>query len=843
MPAVPPSPAADLADWLAAYAPPGGRHDEFKDGKGRIRPAWAQLAAGLGELPARELARREESLRRLILENGITYNVYGEPGSTARLWGMDLLPMILQWEEWRKMDEGLRQRVQLFNLILQDLYGPQTLLEQRLLPPELVLGNPLFLRPCHGFTPPGGIYVHLYGADLGRAPNGQWWVLSDRVDAPSGIGYALENRSLTSRVAPDWLRAHPVARLEGFFDAMRLSLESLVTRRAEDPRLVLLTPGPANETYFEHSFLARNQGFPLVEGGDLTVRAGRVYLKTLAGLQPVDLIVRRVDADFCDPLELRADSLLGVPGLLQAARTGQVALANSLGAGLLESAGLVPFFPALCRHFLGEELKMPSVATWWCGQPRELNYVIEHLDELIVQPAFPEPTRSYVSGARLSAAERDHWRARLRTEPGRWCARERVALATTPMLEEGRLAPRLFHLRSFLVAKGDDYLAMPGGLTRIPAEPDDLSVSMQRGGRGKDTWVLHPPEISPPVEVGLAPPGEVKLRRQSGDLPSRTADNLYWLGRYIERAESQARVLRLLASVLTEEGPATDPAAVIPFFNTLWLGGPIRLQIPGELKMDLVAAENTLRALIWDPARPHSLVSNVARLESAAGRVKERLANDAWRLLGRLQRLRRGPEQVPVLAGRAHGDLVEAIVLLAAISGLLMENMTRGYGWRFLDLGRRIERGIQVATLLQNAFAAGTAPAPALLQNLLACCDSQLTYRRRYLTHLQPAPVLDLLVCDDANPRSLAFQLRVVREHVEALPRAGGEALPGAPERLALGLFSDARLVDVRQIAQEDAQGASPTLKDFLRTAARDLAALSEALGQVYFAHGAVEKS
>jgi uncharacterized circularly permuted ATP-grasp superfamily protein/uncharacterized alpha-E superfamily protein len=810
---------------------------------GRIRPAWQKLAETLGGAPAPELARREENLRRLIQENGITYNVYSEPGSTARLWGMDLLPMILTWEEWGGLDAALRQRVHLFNLILQDLYGPQTLLEQRVLPPELVLGNPLFLRPCHGFTPPGGIFINLYGADLGRAPNGQWWVLADRVDAPSGIGYALENRYLTTRVAPDWLRQHPVARLEGFFETMRLSLENLVERRAENPRLVLLTPGPYNETYFEHSFLARNQGFPLVEGGDLTVRAGKVYLKTLAGLQPVDLIVRRVDSDFCDPLELRADSLLGVPGLLQVARTGQITLANSLGAGLLESAGLSPFFPALCQHFLGEEMKMPSVATWWCGQPRELNYVLEHIDELILQPAFPEPSRSYASGARLSSSEREQWRARLRAEPARWCARERVALATTPMLEEGRLAARLFHLRSFLVANGDEYLAMPGGLTRIPAEPDDLSVSMQRGGRGKDTWVLHTPEVSPPVEIGAAPSGGIKLRRQSGDLPSRTADNLYWLGRYLERAEGQARVLRLLASSLTEDGPATEPGAVLPFFHTLLVGEPARLLTDDKAKIDLGAAEACLRTLIWDSARTHSLVSNVSRLETAAARVKERLANDAWRLLHRLQRLRRTPESLPVLSGRAHGDLVEAIVLLAAISGLLMENMTRGYGWHFLDLGRRIERGIQVAVLLQHAFGSGVAPTPALLQNLLACCDSQLTYRRRYLTHLHPAPVLDLLVCDDSNPRSLAFQLRVVREHVEALPRAGGEAMPGAPERLALGLFSQARLVDVRQIAEEGAAGTSPTLADFLITAARDLSGLSEALGQVYFAHGQTETS
>jgi uncharacterized circularly permuted ATP-grasp superfamily protein/uncharacterized alpha-E superfamily protein len=827
-------------DWLADYAPLPNRHDEGKTPAGKLRPAWGKLAETLAAQPEGELTRRSEELRRLIQENGITYNVYDEPGSTARPWGMDLLPMLLEWAEWEKIATALAQRAHLLNLVLQDLYGPQTLIERRVLPASLVLGNPAFLRPCHGYLPPEGVFLPVYAADLARAPDGQWWVLSDRLDAPSGIGYTLENRSLASRVWSDALRDNRVARLTGFIQTLRELFERLAAGRSENPRVVLLTPGPANETYFEHSFLARNLGFSLVEGGDLAARGQHVYLKTLAGLQAVDLILRRVDADFCDPLELRHDSVLGVAGLVQAVRAGQVALANALGAGLMESAGLSPFLPTLCRQLLGEEMKMPSVATWWCGQPRELAYVLEHLESLILQPACAPAAQPGLAGPRMSAAEREHWRKRLRAEPGAWCAREWVAQATTPVWENSRLEPRSFHLRALLVAKGTEYHAMPGGLARVPAEADDWSVSMQRGGRSKDTWVLLPPGQPVAADLGGTGAAAIKLHRQTNDLPSRVGDNLYWLGRYLERAEAEARTLRLLAGVLAEEGVATDPWAVRPFFESVMLGNAGRLFASSEPPtLDLAAAENELRALWRDPARANSLAANAARLEKAAYRVKERLSTDAWSLLGRLRRLRRPPPPGAAMLDEALGELGQIITWLAGISGLMMENMTRGYGWRFLDLGRRIERGLAVTQLLNRALA-GAAPASLeLLQNLLVCCDSLLTYRRRYMTNLQVLPVLDLLALDESNPRGLAFQLNLVREHVEALPRAADEQLPARPpERLALALASQAHVVDAATLAKENEAGARPALAEFLGGITRELTGLSDALGLVYFAHG-----
>ncbi len=840
---MPATAATSPADWLKKYLPAAGRHDELKDARGAIRPVWRKLAETLAAASAEELAQDSEQVHRLIQENGITYNVYGEAGNTTRPWGMDVVPMLLEHAEWEKIETALSQRARLFNLILRDLYGAQTLLEQRIIPPALVLGNPAFLRPCHGYTPPNGMFVPIYGADLGRAPTGQWWVLAERLDAPSGTGYSLENRALTARVLPNWLRDNSVARLAPFIQTLRDCLAGLAPQRPDPPRMALLTPGPANETYFEHSYLARNLGFPLVEGGDLLVRGQRVCLKTLMGLRPVDLILRRVDSDYCDSLELRRDSLLGVPGLLQAVRAGNLAMANALGAGLLEAPGISPFLPALCRHLLGEELKMPSVATWWCGQPRELDYVLEHLESLILLPALSTSTREAVVGPRLDQAQREQWRDRLRAEPEAWCAREWVALATTPVYEHGKLTPRIFQLRTLVAARGEDYHALPGGLTRIPAEDDDLTVSMQRGGRSKDTWVLLPPGRPPVAEVAAPAPPVVKLRRPAPDLPSRVADNLYWMGRYVERTDGQTRVLRLLAGALAGEGAAADPDLLRPFFETLLLQDASYLLAPGQQPaLDLAAAERSLRAMLWDTAQPNSLANNIARIEHMAYRVKEYLPADMWSLLGRLGRKRRTPAETAAFLRVAFAELRDAIVQLAAINGFMTENMIHGYGWRFLDLGRRLERGLNMADMLGRVLSRPGVPSAALLNELLVSSECLPMYRRRYLANLNLVAVLDMLACDDSNPRGLAYQLQCVRQHVEEFPREPGSDPASRPvERLAHALTAQAELLDAHHLAQTNEAGARPALREFLHTVIRDLSALSDALGQAYFAHSQPE--
>src|SRR6202167_978879 len=398
-------------------------------GSGQVRPHWLALTDSLTAMGHAGLAKRWQQGQRMIQDNGITYNVYGDPLATARPWPLDPVPLVMEQSEWKLIEAAIIQRAMLFNAVLSDLYGPQELLRQDRLPPELVFPNPAFLRPCWGIEPPGGVFLHTYAADLARSPDGQWWVLADRTQSPSGAGYALENRLVTTRVLPDVFRSTHVRRLATFFQAYRDALQRLVPAQRENPRIVLLTPGPYNETYFEHAFLARYLGYTLVEGGDLTVRENRVYLKTLGGLLQVDVIVCRQDDQFCDPLELRGDSMLGVPGLVQALRSGTVAIANALGSGLAESPAYAAFLPGLSRLLLNEDLKIPTVATWWCGQEEPLQYVLDHLRNLVVKPTFPGMRGDPIFGAALGNKERAKLLDKVRAEPGRYVAQERVPLS------------------------------------------------------------------------------------------------------------------------------------------------------------------------------------------------------------------------------------------------------------------------------------------------------------------------------------------------------------------------------------------------------------------------------
>ncbi|MES1258508.1 MAG: circularly permuted type 2 ATP-grasp protein, partial [Acidobacteriota bacterium] len=526
------------------YHPLNGFYDEMVADTGTIRPHWQPLVEALNQIGPGGLAERWQEGRRLIHDNGVTYNVYGDPQSTERPWPLDPLPLLLERTEWATIEAAIAQRAMLLNRVLQDLYGPQRLLKDGHLPAELVFGHPGFLRPCSGVTPPDNIWLHSYSADIARSPNGNWWVLADRTQAPSGSGYALENRLVSLRVLPDVFRAGNVQRLAPFFQAYKNTLRSLAPKR-ENPRIVLLTPGPFNETWFEHAFLARYLGFTLVEGGDLTVRDNFVYLKTLGGLLPVDVIVRRQDDTFCDPLELRGDSMLGIPGLVQAVWSGHVAVANALGSGLAESSGLAAFLPALSRHVLGEDLRMPNIATWWCGEKNACLQVEQRLARLVLKPATPALDFEPIFGARLGPRQRALMMEKIRANPGAYVAQEQVSLSTAPVARGGLLDPRHLVLRVFAVASGGSYAVMPGGLTRLGSSLDSLVVSMQHGGGSKDSWVLAE-SPAPDFTLLRRAAGPLPVSRATFDLPSRVADNLYWLGRYLERFENAVRTVRVI---------------------------------------------------------------------------------------------------------------------------------------------------------------------------------------------------------------------------------------------------------------------------------------------------------
>jgi len=828
------------SDLLAGYPRGGELFDEAFSADGQLLPHYARFFQEIKLLGAPELKRRRESCRRLLHEQGVTYNfVRGakDPG-VEQPWQLDPVPHIIGLEEWRSLEKSLIQRATLINRILADCYGPQELIRSRRLPPALVFAQPDFLRPCHGIQPPHNTYLHFYAADLVRSPDGQWWVISDRTQVPTGAGYALANRLVTSRALPEPFLACNVHRLAGFFRDMQVSLARLAPRQADNPRVVFLTPGPYSETYCEQSYLARYLGYMLVEGQDLTVRDDRVYLKTLSGLEPVHVIFRRVDDDFCDPLELRNDSILGVPGLLEALRAGNVAVANSLGAGLLQSPAVMAFLPGLCQHLLGEKLKIPSVATWWCGQESARQHVLENLDRLPVRPAFrwdvPEPEPH----PQLSAAQRETLRRRIEFQPHLFAAQELVELSTAPSWGPEGMAPRPVALRVYLIALDGTYKAMPGGLTRVAAANELHTLSMQHGGSSKDTWVLSDKPVEA-LTMFSSTGGDIELRRVGNNLPSRLADNFFWLGRYAERADATARLLRSAFSRFTPENTAGALPPLEPILRTLKL-----LDREDESEEAAPVSETDLWAVIFDPERSGSLRATAVSLQRLAVFLRERTSNDLWQVLSRLSdRLATPASTIGMLAGDAVGLLNQILLSLAAFRGLARENMTRAHGWRFLDMGQRIERSIHLCAFLDHALGSPVADNSSVLEAVLEVADSSITYRGRYNLLPNLATVYDLVLLDDTNPRSLLFQLNQLVKHFERLPGERENALPSPGQRVLLESLTALRLLDPRDLNQLKGQWQESDAGRVIQQIRRQMPRLSDAIAASYFAHSTISRA
>ncbi|MCQ1547361.1 MAG: circularly permuted type 2 ATP-grasp protein [Candidatus Accumulibacter phosphatis] len=780
---------------LSSYQKKTDRFDEMLAENGSVRPAWQPFLAHLDAATPEQMRHRVDYVRRRILENGITYNVYADPKGADRPWELDPLPLILSPGEWQELASAVTQRARLLNAVLKDLYGPQELLRDGSLPPALVFGHNNFLWPCQGVRPAGDTYLHLCAVDLARSPDGRWWVIADRTQAPSGAGYALENRTIIGRVFPEQFRDLHVQHLASFFRQLQDSLAYWAAPASEAPLIVLLTPGPYNETYFEHTYLARYLGFPLVEGHDLTVRGDCVYLRTLSGLRRVHAILRRLDDDYCDPLELRGNSALGVPGLLQAVRAGKVLIANALGSGLLESAALPGFLPGACEKLLGEALAMPSVATWWCGEQAALEFTIEHLDELVIKGSYPSQRFDPVFGNELIGSPREEMIARLKTRPQAYVAQELVNFSEAPTWStrhDRHLLPRGVGLRVFVAATPSGYVVMPGGLTRVSAVSNARVISMQRGGSSKDTWILTDQAVN---TFSLLKPqvGKADLVRGGRNLSSRVVENLYWFGRYAERTDKTSRLLRVALSRLVDTGADILPALtsafdlcramqLLPAVSEAEAGGPAKIGSPApELSL-----EAQLLAAVCGTELNEGLAGDIRRLLWVATQVRERFSLDNWHAINRLQQqLQRygkivaevsQPELSEVLA-----FLDQVLLVSSSLAGFAMDNMTRDDGWRFLIIGRRIERLVFLANAVAQFLLLDSTRASGSLEWLLELTDSIITYRSRYMTQPQILPTLDLIVFDEGNPHSVAFQLQILIRYLDNLAR-----LLGGPRDLAL---------------------------------------------------------
>jgi uncharacterized circularly permuted ATP-grasp superfamily protein/uncharacterized alpha-E superfamily protein len=827
------APTRTLAEeW--GYAPLEGYWDEAVLPSGFPRRHWRQLAVAIRRMGFKQFNRYWQSGVQLIRESSIANDAASDPWGNERPLPLDPIPLVIAKNEWAQIEKAVAQRAALLNAMLFDLYGKQRLMYEHHLPPALVFGNPHFLRPCFGITPPDGVHLHSYAADLARSPDGNWWVIADRTQAPAGMGYTLENRLVSARTLSTVFSQYRVRQLARFFDVRRDALLAVAAKQSKSPRVVVLTPGPHSDTYFEHSFLAGYWGFPLVEGDDLAVRDGRVYLKTLVGLDPVDLIVRCFDDSFCDPLELRTDSLLGVPGLVQAIRNGAVVIDNALGSGLVETGGHLAFLPGLCRLLLGEDLRLPSVATWWCGQEEPCRYVLEHLDGLVIKPAAPSFGHQLEYPATMDAAGRERLIGRIKAHPERYVAQEGIALSTVPAHTNVGLVPRHVVVRVFAVWDGHSYAVMPGGLTRVTTETSSHRLPVPLGGASKDTWVLgETQEFS--AGPGL-PPVIIEGYSSRGTLPSRTADNLFWLGRYAERVEANVRLLRAMLPALSAE---EDFGRAVTLDTAVYLLVGLHFLPPEDATASLAEqrwhVQRFLTDMVYDPSRISSLGWNLKEMRRVAWQLKERLSADTWRVLQHLEsEFSRAVPVNPEHRFIAHiGVLDRAIMTLSAFSGLLMENTTRGEGWRFLELGRRLERALQMAELLRAGIAGVPPDAQPYLHVLLQVADSSITYRTRYLSVLRTDLVLQLLLVDDSNPRSIAFQLEALAHQFDWFGNHDDlehRKLQG----LASKALGEVCVALTEELGQRDTEGRFTALENLIQQLKENLYAFSEALTAQY---------
>ncbi|WP_246748633.1 circularly permuted type 2 ATP-grasp protein [Rhizobium setariae] len=745
-----------------------GTADEMLGPDGTVRPVWRHFVSSLSRMGGTDLEGRIARADRYLRDAGVFYRAYGGQPNAERSWPLSHIPVLIDGREWQNLSAGLTQRAELLERIAADIYSENRLVQEGLLPPGLIAANPEYLRPVAGLTPVGGHYLHFIAFEIGRGPDGNWWVLADRTQAPSGAGFALENRVATTRAFSDIYAETHVHRLASFFGTFRDALQ--MHKKNGDDRIAVLTPGPANETYFEHAYIARYLGFMLLEGEDLAVVDNKVMVRTVAGLKPLSVLWRRLDATYADPLELDQTSQIGTPGLVQALRAESVAIVNALGSGLLETRAFLAFMPAICRRLLNEDLKLPSIATWWCGQQAEREHVARNLDRMIIGPAYSrlpffDDGGESVAGSALGE-NRNALLKRIAEEGNRLVGQEIVKLSTTPAFVDGKFAPRPMSLRVFAARSRDGWEIMPGGFARIGAGDDVSAIAMQKGGSVADVWIVS----DTPVKWSTLLPSEENFtRNMPGSLPSRAADNLFWLGRYIERAEGALRILRAWHGRYAEYADRNQPL--------------------------LANVSDYLAALDIDTNEtlPESLVNNISSALYSASNIRDRFSPDGWLALNDLAKTTHEFREKVQPGDDASSAMTVLLRKLAGFAGLVHENMYRFTGWRFLSIGRYLERGLHMSRLLGHL--SGPDAPDGALDMLIEIGDSVMTHRRRYNVATTRLTVTDLLALDSLNPRSVLYQLNEIKTEVEQLPNAIVNGQMSPFHREALRLYSTLALM------------------------------------------------
>ncbi len=829
--------------------------DKLFAGNDRLLAEWKIFLNSLQGLGATEIQNRNSDILRLLKENGVAYNIYNDPSGQSRPWELDPIPYLVAQKEWETINAGLVQRAELLNLVLKDIYGAQTLIKNGLIPQELIYLHPGFIRACVNIKLPGTQQLVLYAADMARGSDGNNWVISDRTQAPSGSGYALENRHAMSSILPELFTNLQVKRISPYFDAVQNALTAIAPHKTDNPRVVVLTPGPDNETYFEHSYLAAYLGLTLVQGNDLMVKDNYLWLKTIEGLEKVDVILRRLDDNYCDPLELKSSSLLGVPGLVQAVRKGNVAIANPLGSSIVENAGLAPFLPAIARHFFGKELLLPSIASWWCGQPSEMQYVIENIHRLVIKRIFRNVagTRSSIDGESLSAKEKSILIQQIKANPHLYTGQEKIIFSASPAWVKNEIQPSHSLFRTFLVSHDNTYIAMPGGLTRTSSEQNSFIISNQSGGISKDTWVISTgDEKEQPLKLQLKTEQSGNIVKRS--LPSHTAENLFWVGRYTERVIYNARLQRTVMQCILQNNhlhSGNNNQTNEALLQTLTC---CTYTYPGFIDLATIAEKEELydnpwgelTDVLYNEKRNGSLSANLGLLKNAVYSVRNFWSLDTWRVLRQME------EEWNKAKHTRQGDPIRMIsstdaliTSMFAFLGMNRESVRREQGWNILDLGRKLEQALYTITLLKSIFEKKQEEQTAhdLMEAVLTASQSLITYRYTYKDHLQLPLLLELMMLDTGYPKSLAYLVNKIKRYVSLLPKTGKEAGLSEQERMILEADTLLKLVNGTALAQADNYlNEYVTLNEFLDKLYALLSSTSTLISKTYFKHSQVQK-
>lgn len=835
--------------FLQNYFSNNYSYDELLGEDGNLRPNWEAFFSSFSQLGNEEIHNRNNDISRLLKENGVTYNIYGDPSGLNRPWKLDLIPFLIEKEEWKRIEAGLIQRAELLNLILKDIYGERTLIKNGLLPMDLIYNHTGFLRQCSGISSNGKHSLILYSADMARSPDGKIWIVNERTQAPSGSGYALENRIAMTRILPELFNGLKVRHLSPYFDAFRTALNEIAPNQKQNPRIVILTPGPNNETYFEHSYLSSYLGFTLVQGNDLIVKDNYVWLKTLGGLEKVDVIIRRVDDIYCDPLELKVDSQLGVAGLLQVIRSGNVSIANPLGSSVLENPGLMPFLQNISRHFFNTDLIIPTIASWWCGQAKELKYVLDNIPSLLIKRIYRDSaSNTSVDGATLSQHQISELKQQIKAHPYLYVGQEKLHFSSIPSLVNEKIQPRHGLFRSFLASNNESYVAMAGGLSRTSAQEGKAIISNQFGGISKDTWIISP-EPNPVVHLrkellSLGTPSTADV------LPSHTAENLFWVGRYTERVLGNARFMRTVIQFITEGNrmqTENDIAAEECLLKALT---KYSFTYPGftetENEKKIVDLWEELKDILFNKKRVGGLTHNLNLFNNAVYAVRDHWSTDTWRVL----RLMEEQWQSAVNSNQ-HGHLKklnaldDLITSIVAFIGLNRESISREQGWIMLDTGRKIEQSQLLVSMLQSML---TNKHDELVEYFLLECilmsnESLVNYRYKYRAPIQMPLVLDLMLLDPTCPRSLIYQIDRLKTYLGNLPKIKTDHTLSDHNRLVLEASTLLMLSDKDQLSLwDDGEREYKNLDEFLSKMYSMLCGIPSAISKTYFKHAQAQK-